>query len=142
MNNSTMPVVGVATLIFKQDKVLLGRRKKTPGYDTWQFPGGLMQAEETVFDCARREVLEETGMQIRDLAYGPYTNNIFSHEAMHSVTLYVAAVTDDEPYNVEPALARNWQWFNPSALPGPLFLPIEELLRHHQHWFDLITKAR
>ena len=137
-----MPVVGVATLIFKQGKLLLGQRKKTPGYDTWQCPGGLLQANETVFDCARREVLEETGMQIRDLAYGPYSNNIFTQEAVHSVTLYVTAVTEDEPRDAEPVLARNWQWFSVSALPQPLFLPIEELLKHYQHWFDSITNAR
>ena len=142
MNESIMPVVGVATLIFKQGKLLLGQRTKTPGHGTWQCPGGLLQANESVFDCARREVREETGMQIHDLAYGPYSNNIFSQEAVHSVSLYVIAISDDEPRSLEPQLAANWQWFNPSALPQPLFLPIEELLKQHQLWFESVAKIR
>lgn len=38
---------------------------------SWQgvtFPGGHLQAGESVLDCARREVAEETGIRIRDLA--------------------------------------------------------------------------
>lgn len=141
MTSSKMPVVGVATLVFRQGKLLLGQRSKAPGYDTWQFPGGLLKPNETVFDCARREVLEETGMHIHKLAYGPYTNNIFPEENVHSVTLYISAMTNDEPSNIEPELAKSWQWFEPSALPRPLFLPIEELLKHHRHWFDSVVNA-
>lgn len=136
-----MPVVGVATLVFKQGRLLLGRRKKTPGFNTWQCPGGLLQTNETIFDCARREVLEETGMVIHNLNYGPYSNNIFSTEAVHSVSLYVTADTDDEPRSLEPQLAKDWQWFELATLPQPLFLPLDELLKHHQAWLDSVAKS-
>ncbi len=141
MNELKLPVVGVATLIFKQGKLLLGQRKKTPGYKTWQCPGGLLQANEAIFDCARREVLEETGMAIHNLNYGPYSNNIFLAESEHSVTLYVTAETDDEPRGLEPHLAEDWQWFEPGALPQPLFLPLDELLKHHRSWLESVAKG-
>ena len=38
---------------------------------SWQgltFPGGHVEAEESFFDCARREVAEETGIHITGLA--------------------------------------------------------------------------
>ena len=48
-----------------QDEVLsLERIKSWPGIT---FPGGHLEADESVLDCARREVLEETGIRIHQL---------------------------------------------------------------------------
>ena len=77
-----LPVVGVAVLVFKQGRLLLGRRRKSPGAGSWQLPGGLLEKSETVFDAAQREVLEETGLGISQLQPGPYTNNIFPDDGI------------------------------------------------------------
>ena len=58
------PVVGVGVVILRDDTVLLVQRAKDPGRLTWSLPGGAQELGETVFDAARREVREETGLDV------------------------------------------------------------------------------
>ena len=43
-------------------KVLLIRRGQEPYKDCWAFPGGFLNMDETLEECARRELKEETGL--------------------------------------------------------------------------------
>jgi len=45
-----------------QVKILLVQRKKKPYKDLWAFPGGFMNMDETLEECAPRELKEETGI--------------------------------------------------------------------------------
>lgn len=56
------PRVGVGSVVFRDDSVLLIRRGKPPKEGEWSLPGGLQQLGETVFAAAEREVAEETGI--------------------------------------------------------------------------------
>ncbi len=60
------PIVGVGVVVLKGDKVLLVRRGKPPRQGQWSLPGGAQELGETVFEAARREVLEECGVIIGD----------------------------------------------------------------------------
>ena len=126
------PLIGVAVIIVKEDRVLLGKRKNAHGADTWAFPGGHLEFNENIEDCARREVFEETGLRIKNLRYGPYTNDIFRAEKKHYVTLFVLADhASGIPEIKEPHKCEKWQWSKwPPALK-PRFLPIENLLRQN-----------
>ena len=46
-------------------RVLLLRRAIQPRYGTWTFPGGFMEIDETVEECAVREAEEEVGIRVR-----------------------------------------------------------------------------
>jgi ADP-ribose pyrophosphatase YjhB (NUDIX family) len=69
--NSIRPATAVA--LFDSDgKILLLHRKDN---DKWTMPGGTLDFGESLTDCAIREVLEETGLQIRITGLiGTYTN--------------------------------------------------------------------
>ena len=58
------PFVGVGTVVFHGDEVLLIQRGKPPRIGQWSLPGGVQELGETVFEAAHREVEEETGIEI------------------------------------------------------------------------------
>lgn len=60
------PFAAVGVVVFREDTVLLIRRGKPPREGEWSLPGGSQNLGETVRETAVREVLEETGVTIRD----------------------------------------------------------------------------
>lgn len=56
------PIVGCLAVTRRRDTVLLARRSLPPGVGKWGFPGGLQELGETLFECAQRELIEETGV--------------------------------------------------------------------------------
>ena len=48
-------------------RVLLIKRRNEPYKECWAFPGGFMEIDEDLETCARREVLEETGMALGEV---------------------------------------------------------------------------
>jgi 8-oxo-dGTP diphosphatase len=58
------PVVGVAAVVWHGDLVLLIQRGQPPRQHEWSLPGGRQELGETVAEAARREVHEETGLEI------------------------------------------------------------------------------
>ena len=59
------PWVGVGVVVFRGNDILLVRRAKPPNQGQWSLPGGGQDIGETVFEAARREVVEEAGIQVR-----------------------------------------------------------------------------
>jgi bifunctional NMN adenylyltransferase/nudix hydrolase len=51
--------------VFNQDKVLLIKRKNSPGKGLWALPGGFLDQKESVYECAKRELIEETSFTIK-----------------------------------------------------------------------------
>lgn len=58
------PLVGVGVVVWRQQQFLLVRRGKAPNQGQWSLPGGGQHLGETVIEAARREILEETGLQV------------------------------------------------------------------------------
>lgn len=58
------PAIGVGIVLFLNGKLLLVKRKHEPAAGLWTLPGGLLQAGETLEQAAKREALEETGLEI------------------------------------------------------------------------------
>jgi|TARA_B100001971_G_C18050020_1_gene462314 ADP-ribose pyrophosphatase YjhB (NUDIX family) len=58
------PLVGIGVVVMGLQGVLLVKRGKPPREGEWSLPGGAQKLGETVFEAARREVMEETGLSI------------------------------------------------------------------------------
>jgi mutator protein MutT len=126
------PYIGVAVIVVRQGRVLLGKRINAHGAGTWQFPGGHLEYGETIEACARRELMEEAGLSIGSLRLGPFTNDFFEAEKKHYVTLFVIAdQTTGDPVVREPEKCERWDWFPWAQLPRPRFLPIVNLLKQN-----------
>ena len=124
------PAVGVAVIVIKNGKVLLGKRKGAHGSGSWAFPGGHLEFNESIEDCAKREVLEETGMSIKNFRFATITNDLFHQSNKHYVTLFVVCEHENGiPGVKEPDKCEEWDWFYWNEFPKPIFLSLKNLLQ-------------
>lgn len=131
--------VGVATIILRDGKILLGERIGSHGANTWATPGGHLELGESIEECAKREAFEETGLVVDGIEKLTFTNDIFEKEGKHYVTLFVLALCDSgEPQVTEPDKCKQWLWCKLNNLPEPLFLPLSNLLKERRNLGQLI----
>ncbi len=125
--NKLHPRVGVGVAVVKNGLILLGQRKGSHGAGTWSTAGGHLEFGETIEECAKRELLEETGLNALSIRHGPWVNNVF--EDKHYVTLFVFTdkFTGDLQL-LEPDKCEGWHWFKSSALPSPLFPTVASMI--------------
>lgn len=127
--NKSQVQVGIGVIIFKGNKILLGKRIDGHNKDTWQSTGGHLEFGESFEDCARREVREETGLEVTNIKQVIATNDIFFKEAKHYVTIFMACeYKNGTPSVREPNKCSEWRWFDKGNLPENLFLPYDKIL--------------
>ncbi|MCA0228139.1 NUDIX domain-containing protein [Patescibacteria group bacterium] len=121
--------VGVGTFVFREGKFLMQQRQGSHGEGSWSVPGGHLEFGETPEETSKREVLEETGMDIKDVKFAAVTNDYFSDDGKHYVTWWTMSEWHSgEPYITEPDKCTAQMWVDFSSLPEPLFKPWEQLL--------------
>ncbi len=108
------PVAAVIAVVPRGDQVLLVRRANPPDAGLWGFPGGKVDAGETIAQATLRELAEETGVTATP---GPLLDvlDIFDRDAtgQHLVRHYVLVVTlchwqAGEPVAADDALDAGW----------------------------------
>jgi 8-oxo-dGTP diphosphatase len=83
------PLLGVGAVIFNDGKVLLIERGKEPLKGWWTLPGGLVETGERLECAVRREVQEETGLEIRPLTAAAIFERIMPDIDGHTEFHYV-----------------------------------------------------
>ena len=96
------PIVGIGVVVLKGSRVLLVRRGKPPNVGSWTLPGGAQELNETVEQGARRELMEETGVEVGPLQLAAVVDNIRPDNAgrvrfHYTIIDFAAAWTGGEP---------------------------------------------
>lgn len=98
--------VATAVFVVEDQRLLLIRQRR--GTETWwEIPGGYLDAEESLQECAAREVIEETGVAV---VIGEFACTLlWRHEAAQRSNVIV--MFDAKPlassWVLEPQLAEN-----------------------------------
>lgn len=122
--NPKRPAVGVGVFVWKDGKFYMTKRRGSHGHNTWSLPGGHLEFGESWEDCAKREVLEETGMKIKNVRFLAATNDIFPEHDKHYSTIWVYCDwASGKPQNMEPEFSIGQEWLDFASLPSPLFEP-------------------
>ena len=130
------PQVGVGVFVKREGKILVGKRRGSHGAGTWALPGGHLEPGESFEACCKREVLEETGLTIKNISPLVFTNDIFHDEGHHYITLFFKGEYESgEPFVAEPRQCEEWRWVSLNHIPQPIFLPLSNALKqiHENH---------
>jgi len=132
--NNRRPYVGVGILVLNnKEEVLLGLRIASHGIGEWAFPGGHLEFGETVFQTAKREVKEETNLDIDDFELVSVCDEMryIETHGKHYLNLGVLGkYRGGDPVTMEPDKCREWRWFSLDNLPENLFEPTALTLRN------------
>jgi 8-oxo-dGTP diphosphatase len=124
------PLIGVGVLILNKNQLLLGRRKGEPSPGYYGLPGGHLERGERFEDCAKREVMEETGLLFFSMeSIGMI--NLYSND-MHYVDFnFLAKYQNGNPIVRESDRVERWEWHDIHDLPTPLFQPSEAAIKFY-----------
>jgi 8-oxo-dGTP pyrophosphatase MutT (NUDIX family) len=139
IGHSPILMVGAAVLVLnEQDRLLMMKRSDI---GRWGIPGGAMELGEFVENAARREALEETGLEIGEMAlFGVFSGP----------ELYYKYPSGDEVYNVsivymshdwrgEIKLNREhteWKWFSACEIPENVSPPIKPVIERFKTSYE------
>jgi ADP-ribose pyrophosphatase YjhB (NUDIX family) len=113
---ATRPQLAVSAAIFRDGKVLLVRRARSPGKGFYSFPGGRVEFGETLHAALHREVDEETALRIEVVGLSGWREVVPSKPGHgHYVILSFAArwIAGEPVLNDE---LDDFKWLAPDAL--------------------------
>lgn len=97
----------VVGLVVRGDSVLMLKRSKSEGLLQWNFPGGKIEAGESIEDALKREIREETGLScsVQELLGSRVHPNTGA-----TIHYAVCSIEGGEAINLEPAKAEAIAW--------------------------------
>jgi ADP-ribose pyrophosphatase YjhB (NUDIX family) len=109
-----------ALLVDAAGRVLLARRAIEPERGAWDLPGGFLEAAEHPLDGLRRELHEETGLDVEPVEFFGVWMDVYGDGGAPTLNLYWLCRADGEPRAADDV--AELRWFAPDELP-----PDEEL---------------
>lgn len=113
-----------------QGGVLLGRRAVEPGAGRWDLPGGFLHEDEHPVDALRREIREETALEIETLEFLGFWLEPYDGRIVLCLT-WTARVSGEARAGDDLVELR---WFEPNELPGASELAFS-------HYPDVLSAA-
>lgn len=119
-----MPLMGVGAVILHEGRVLMVERGTEPLKGHWSIPGGLLELGESLAAGVRREVLEETGLEVEVLDLVELLDRIHITEDRvqyhYVIADYLCRPVGGELSAGSDAAAVRWiersEWITPGAL--------------------------
>jgi len=128
------PRVGVGVIVRKGNKILLLKRIGAHDANTYCPPGGHLEYGESPEQCAKREVKEETGCQIKNIRFLAVNNDKFKKDKKHYVTFMMLADYKSGQAKIrEKDKAVDINWFVHDKLPKPLFVSLFNLVNNKSY---------
>lgn len=102
-------------LLKEGDKILLGMKKRGFGVGWWNGFGGKLHEGESLEEAAHREMLEESGIIVKQMV----KKGILYFEFIHEKESLEVHVFQIEKYEGEPVESEEMkpQWFNINEIP-------------------------
>ena len=122
--------VGANVFVVENNKLLLGKRLNARGAGDWGLPGGHLEGFESVFDAAKRELREETGLSSTQFSLINTVNTSDKSRDEHYLQIGLLATNyDGEVTLCEPEKCEEWRWFDLEELPDNIFSSHVELIK-------------
>jgi ADP-ribose pyrophosphatase YjhB (NUDIX family) len=117
-----------ALIVDDAGRVLLARRAIEPDKDKWDLPGGFLEEGEHPLDGLRRELHEETGLDIEPRRFLGIWMDVYGDTRESTLNLYWLARAEGEPHAADDV--AELRWFPPDALPpsGELAFRVNKLV--------------
>jgi 8-oxo-dGTP diphosphatase len=119
MTLSSIPAqtIGTVVVIVSKGKVLIGKRKNSYMSGYYGLPGGRLESNEKLVDCAMRELTEETGIKTNNLKYlGVIKDQNVGFSFIHFA--FLCKKFKGEPSLMEEDKCEGWEWFDPKHIPS------------------------
>jgi ADP-ribose pyrophosphatase YjhB (NUDIX family) len=128
MNEQNRPSVGVATVVIKEGKILIGKDTKK-GEAVFGVPGGHWESGETLKECAVRETKEESGVVCANAQLISVYDFYRKDKEKSYVTIGMKAeYVSGEIRDLQEEGRLDWAWYAPEeALKLNLF-PADKIL--------------
>lgn len=114
------PIVGVGGVVVDRGRVLLVKRGRAPLLGEWSIPGGALEVGETLEQALRREMREETGLEVTPLEILEVLDRIIRDEdgrcRYHYVLIDYLCCVDDATADAASD-ASECRWVAPAELP-------------------------
>jgi NAD+ diphosphatase len=110
----------VGALIEDGERVLLARRAKEPFMGLWDIPGGFLEEGEHPHDGLRRELREETGLEVEPVDFLGVWMDRYGGDSTAEATLnlyWTARAFAGEPQAADDV--DDLRWFDRDELPAP-----------------------
>jgi len=122
-------------VVIEQDgAVLLGKRSGSFGAGKWCLPQGYVEFDDDFLTAARREVQEETGLEVEILSILSVVSNFLTPRLHTLAVILLARVVNGEPVAADDLLTLAW---------FPLAEPLPEMaFEADQHIIERVWKTK